>query len=268
VPALMSTLKNEHTKRILRATGIRPQAAQRGATPHYRLPALEAAGGYLVLDKYRGPEIPEREWEGLTYTTYASDPATFFAPITSATGKMELKGFWEHGKADLDGVWTENAGKCPTLVSWLESTGLRFGRVQLLRMAPNTLRECRWGLHLDNNNQGNPESNGWIVRVWLQLTDARPSSTARGRSRSRCLGTSRWSSTRRRSTTAATTPGPRCGMRSSSASRAAPPSTTGSRASSRRRQVRRIVSPRPPCRSRAPRAYQPSSPSRSSSMPK
>ena len=171
MPALISALKNEHTKRILRATGIRPPATRPGPTPHYRMPALQAAGGHLVLDKYRGPEIPPQEWEDLTYTTYASDPATFFAPVTSATGTMELKSFWEYGKADLDGAWTENARKCPTLVKWVESTGSRFGRVQLLRMSPNTLRECRWGLHLDNNNQGNPESSGWIVRVWLELTD-------------------------------------------------------------------------------------------------
>jgi hypothetical protein len=169
--ALMSALKNEHTKRILRATRIRPSAGPHGKTPHYRMPVLEAAAGYLVLGKYRGPEIPRREWEDLTYTTYATDPATFFAPITSATGKMELKGFWEYGKADLEGVWTENARKCPALVGWIESAGTRFGRVQLLRMSPNTLGECRWGLHLDNNNQGNPESNGWIVRVWMELTD-------------------------------------------------------------------------------------------------
>jgi hypothetical protein len=38
-------------------------------------------------------------------------------------------------------------------------------------MTPNTLRECRWGLHLDNNNNLNPESNGWAVRVWHELTD-------------------------------------------------------------------------------------------------
>jgi hypothetical protein len=171
VPALISALKNEPAKRILRATRIRPAAVPPGKTPHHRMPALEAAGGYLVLGKYRGPEIPRGEWEDLIYTTYASDPATFFAPITSATGKMELKGFWEYGQPDLDGVWTENAGKCPTLVRWIESTGARFGRVQLLRMSPNTLRECRWGLHLDNNNQGNPESNGWIVRLWMELTD-------------------------------------------------------------------------------------------------
>ena len=58
---------------------------------------------------------------------------------------MQLKGFWEHGKAGLEGVWTENAKKCPALVGWIESMGARFGRVQLLRMASNTLRECRWG---------------------------------------------------------------------------------------------------------------------------
>jgi hypothetical protein len=171
VQALTSALKNEHTKRILRTARIRPPAPRRGATPHYRMPVLQAAGGYLVLDKYRGPEIPASQWEDLTYTTYASDPATFFAPITSATGKTELRGFWEYGRADLDGVWTDNAGKCPALVEWIESMAVRFGRVQLLRMSPNTLRECRWGLHLDNNNQANPQANGWVVRVWLELTD-------------------------------------------------------------------------------------------------
>lgn len=168
---LMPALKNEHTKRVLRVTRIRPPAVRHGKTAHYRMPALEAAGGYLVLGPSRGPEIPRREWEDLTYTTYATDPATFFAPVASATGKMELKGFWEYGKADLEGIWTENAGKCPSLVQWIESVGARFGRVQLLRMSPNTLRECRWGLHLDDNNRGNPESSGWIVRVWMELTD-------------------------------------------------------------------------------------------------
>jgi hypothetical protein len=171
MPTLASALKNEHTKRILRATGIRPTTLRRRKTPHYRMASLEAAGGYLVLDRYRGQQIPNQEWEELVYTTYASDPNTFFAPITSATGELELMGFWEYGKADLEGVWTENANKCPTLVKWIESIGARFGRVQLLRMSRNTLRECRWGLHLDNNNQGNPDSNGWVVRIWLELTD-------------------------------------------------------------------------------------------------
>ena len=172
VSTLTETLKNEHTKRILYATGIRRPSLMQRQTPHYRMPKLQANGGYLQLKKYDGPEIPSSEYENLTYTTYSTDDATRFAPITSCTGELELKGFEAYGKPDLDGVWTENAQKCPTIVSWVESIGARFGRVQLLRMKPNTMRECRWGLHLDNNNAANdPNQNGWVVRVWLELTD-------------------------------------------------------------------------------------------------
>jgi hypothetical protein len=69
-------------------------------------------------------------------------------------------------QARLD-AWCARKGDARRRVRDGERTtvGARFGRVQLLRAPPNTLRECRWGLHLDNNNQGNPESSGWIVRV-------------------------------------------------------------------------------------------------------
>jgi hypothetical protein len=169
---ITDAMKNEYLKRFLRTTGIRPpQQMPRRGTPHYRMPKLEANGGWLALEPYRGPEIPREEYESLTYTNYPSDPSTFFAPITSASGQIELGAFGKYGKSDLDREWTPNAEKCPTVIKWLESVGTRFGKVQLLRMTPNTLRECRWGLHLDHNNQNNPESNGWAVRVWLELTD-------------------------------------------------------------------------------------------------
>jgi hypothetical protein len=172
VSPLVEALKNEHTKRILYVTGVRRPSLTQRETPHYRMPKLQANGGYLRLKKYDGPEIPREEYENLTYTTYSSDDATTFAPITSATGELELKGFEKYGKPDLDGVWTENAKKCPTIVKYVESIGARFGRVQLLKMKPNTMRECRWGLHLDNNNAANKaEENGWVVRSWLELTD-------------------------------------------------------------------------------------------------
>ncbi len=100
MPALISALKNEHTKRILRATRIRPPAGPRGKTPHYRMPVLEAAGGYLVLGRYRGPEIPRREWKDLTYTTYATDPAAFFG-VPVVLGK-----FW----SDIPDVRQRGAG--------------------------------------------------------------------------------------------------------------------------------------------------------------
>ena len=169
---LTESLKNEHTKRILYTTGIRRPSLVQRQTPHYRMPKLQANGGYLELNKYNGPEIPKEEYENLFFTTYSSDDSTTLAPITSCTGEMELKGFEAYGKPDLDGVWTENAKKCPSIVEWVEGMGARYGRVQLLRMKPNTMRECRWGLHLDNNNAANnPDENGWVVRVWLELTD-------------------------------------------------------------------------------------------------
>lgn len=165
-------VKNEFNKLLLNKVGLRkPYGTAQRKTNHYRLPILEKNGGYLKLKKYSGPEIPSNEWINLEYTTYPSDPSTFFAPIASADGKNALRGFWDFGKTDKDGILTPNAAKSPTIVKWVESVQANYGRVQLLRMEPNTLREARWGLHLDDNNRLNPEGAGWVVRVWLELTD-------------------------------------------------------------------------------------------------
>ncbi len=171
VKAVDTVLKNEYAKRAYAAVGLRKPFKVQEKTGHYRMPDLEAAGGYKVLRPYDGPEIPSSEWSELEYVTYPTDPSTFFAPLTSATGENILRGFWDYGKPDLDGIWTSNAEKAPTLRRYVESVENRFGRVQLIRQEPNTIREARWGLHLDDNNRLNPESNGWIVRMWLELTD-------------------------------------------------------------------------------------------------
>lgn len=165
-------LKNDYTKMVFRKVGLRkPFATRQAKTNHYRMPLMEQNHGYLKLKKYSGPEVPSSEWLDLEYTTYPSDPNTFFAPLTSPNGENILRGFWDYGKTDKDGVWTPNAKKAPTLVKWVESVGANYGRVQLLRMEPNSLRETRWGLHLDDNNRLNPEGDGWVVRVWFELTD-------------------------------------------------------------------------------------------------
>jgi hypothetical protein len=169
---LTDLFKNEYTKQALRLTGVRKAAfTAPGRAEHYRCPLVQAGLGLVTLRRYEGPQIPAAEWESLEYTTYPSDPCTYFAPITSPTGMVEMIGAREAGKEELDCVPTPNAGKCPTIMKWLESIGVRYGRVQLLRMKPNTLRECRWGLHQDNNNLVNPPANGWIVRIWHELTD-------------------------------------------------------------------------------------------------
>ena len=103
MPQLQQSLKNEYTKRFLRRSGLRPpQQLPRTGTGHYRMPMLENNGGWLALGLYSGPEIAPEEWESLTYTTYATDPLTYFAPITSATGSLEMAPSASTGSA----IWT------------------------------------------------------------------------------------------------------------------------------------------------------------------
>jgi hypothetical protein len=163
-------IKNEFNKKILNRVGLRKPFVPQEKTNHYRMPILERNGGYLQLKPYSGPEVPESEWLSLEYTTYPSDPSTFFAPIASPNGENILRGFWDFGKTDKDGILTPNAKLSPTIVKWVESVKVNYGRVQLIRMDPNSMREAHWGLHLDDNNRLNPEGTGWVVRVWLELT--------------------------------------------------------------------------------------------------
>lgn len=139
------------------------------STDYVRLPALEEKG-FVVLRNYGAPVDPS-EWMQMEYVDWKSGGDTNFAPIASAFGDMECAGFWDHGKADKDGVWTKNAELCPTLVKWTENVGARYGRVRTIKLEPNTYEDTIRNLHPDDNNRLNPEGEGWVVRAWLQLTD-------------------------------------------------------------------------------------------------
>jgi hypothetical protein len=165
-------LKNSFTKPIYRKLGIKKLWVAQRHSPHYRMKLLEDNGGVLVLNPYNGPKLNPKEWEHLEYTTYYTDPRTYFAPLASAKGEAKMEGFWKHGKADKDGVWTPNADVATSIKKWVESIGVRYGRVQLIRKDPNTRRETYWNLHLDDNNRLNPDEEGWVVRLWLELTDS------------------------------------------------------------------------------------------------
>jgi hypothetical protein len=136
---------------------------------HPKLPALEEKG-FVVLKNYGKPVAPE-EYQSLEYVDWKSGGDTNFAPIASAFGDMECAGFWDHGKPDKDGIWTDNAKVCPSLVEWTERVGARYGRVRTIKLEPNTYEEAVRNLHPDDNNRLNPDGEGWVVRAWLQLTD-------------------------------------------------------------------------------------------------
>jgi hypothetical protein len=84
---------------------------------------------------------------------------------------MECGGFWQYGRAEKNGVWTQNAQRCPTLVQWITNVGANFGRVRVVRLNPQTEAEAIRHMHVDRNNLLNPDGEGWVVRVWLELTD-------------------------------------------------------------------------------------------------
>ena len=142
----------------------------RPAGSHHKLDILEEKG-FVILRPYEG-ELNPAEWESLDYINWKSGGDTNFAPLASATGEHDVKGFWDHGKPDKDGMWTPNAANSPTLVRFAEEPGARFGRVRVIKLEPNTYEAVSGRfLHQDDNNRLNPEGEGWVVRAWLQLTD-------------------------------------------------------------------------------------------------
>jgi hypothetical protein len=134
-----------------------------------KLPILDEKG-FVILRNF-GQKVDPSEWEGMEYVDWKSGGDTNFAPIASAFGQMECAGFWDHGKPDKDGIWTDNAKACPTLVRWTESVGANYGRVRTIKLNPNTYEQAVRNLHPDDNNRLNPDGQGFVVRAWLQLTD-------------------------------------------------------------------------------------------------
>ena len=135
---------------------------------HRKLDIL-AEKGFVILRDRPGPMIPPAEWESLEYMDWKSGGDTNFAPLASATGEMDCRGFWDHGKADKDGLWTVNRDLAPTLVSYVEETGGNYGRVRVIKLNPSDDATALNQLHLDDNNRLNPDGTGWVVRSWLEL---------------------------------------------------------------------------------------------------
>lgn len=134
------------------------------------LPVMEETG-WVELKRY-ADQMPEpSEWEGLEYVDWKSGGDTNFAILASANGEHDPRGFWEYGKPDKDGVWTDNIERSPMIKKWVEAVGANYGRVRIIKLEPNTEEETIKNLHPDDNNRVTEEGTGWVVRAWLQLTD-------------------------------------------------------------------------------------------------
>ncbi len=138
-------------------------------TKHYRMPQLAETGFVALADA--DFDVPEQEYLALEYMDWKSGGDTNFAPLASADGELDCRGFWDKGKTDKDALWTSNAEKAPTLKKYVDSIGANFGRVRIIKLEPQDHDQALKSFHRDDNNRFNPENEGWVVRTWVELTD-------------------------------------------------------------------------------------------------
>jgi hypothetical protein len=138
-------------------------------SPHRRLQVLDATGVVALADL--DTEIPSDEWLSLEYMDWKSGGDTNFAPLASADGELDCRGFWDKGKTDKGALWTSNAQISPTLKAYVDDIGANFGRVRVIKLEPQTRDQAIRSIHRDDNNRFNPDDEGWVVRSWLELTD-------------------------------------------------------------------------------------------------
>lgn len=131
-------------------------------------------------------EFPEHEFQSLTFDdklAKMSWPDTegfglHFASIASADGELDVRPFGNatHRRGEKNGIWTANAGLCPSIVRWVKSLQLNYGTVRILRKS-NSVRDlrdieaARALYHRDTTNLYNEQGSGWILRMIVQLTD-------------------------------------------------------------------------------------------------
>ena len=140
-------------------------------TPHPRLDVLRARGFVQLTEAPFA--VPDEEFLRLEYMDWKSGGDTNFAPIATADGRLDCRGFWNDGdeRPDKGARLTSNAEQCPTLRRYVESVGADFGRVRVIKLEPQDRETALRSFHRDDNNRFNPDADGWVVRVWLELTD-------------------------------------------------------------------------------------------------
>ncbi|MCU1361663.1 MAG: hypothetical protein JWN99_2952 [Ilumatobacteraceae bacterium] len=138
-------------------------------TPHRRIAALADTGVVRLADLPF--DEPAGETQALQYMDWKSGGDTNFAPLATADGELDCRGFWDKGKTDKDARWTSNAALAPTLRDYVDGVGANFGRVRIIKLEPQDRDHAIPSIHRDDNNRFNPDDEGWVVRTWVELTD-------------------------------------------------------------------------------------------------
>ena len=117
-------------------------------------------------------EVPAAEYEALEYMDWKSGGDTNFAPIASADGELDCRGFWDKGKTDKDALWTSNAEVVPSVRRYVDSVGANFGRVRVIKLEPQYARRRRSARSTATTTTAStPSARAGSCARWLELTD-------------------------------------------------------------------------------------------------
>ena len=114
-------------------------------------------------------ELREHTWNPLQanpgkaiYQLLARD----FAPLPDRLGSVAGR------LAEIPAVLAEARGQLGRMLAdHVGAVGADFGRVRTIKLEPQDYESARRQIHRDDNNRFNPETEGWVVRSWLELTD-------------------------------------------------------------------------------------------------
>jgi hypothetical protein len=52
----------------------------------------------------------------------------------------------------------------------VQEIGTNVGRCRIIELQPNSYADALYNSHLDDNNRLNPDGEGWVLRLFMQLT--------------------------------------------------------------------------------------------------
>ena len=106
-------------------------------SPHPRLDALKG-DGFVRLRDLEDP-IPESEYLPLEYMDWKSGGDTNFAPIATADGELDCRGFWKPGHEQPDKGATVHRQRRPVPARSARTSkpsAPNFGRVRVIKLEP------------------------------------------------------------------------------------------------------------------------------------
>jgi hypothetical protein len=130
-------------------------------TPHPRLDALRERGWVQLPDLPY--DVPESEYLALEYMDWKSGGDTNFAPLATADGELDCRGFWNQGdeRPDKGARWTTNADLAPTLRTYVDDVGADFGRVRVIKLEPQD-HDTAFRAFTATATTGSTPSRNWV----------------------------------------------------------------------------------------------------------